>query len=304
MSHPVPLRRRAVRRRDGPPPADMPQEAVVYIVNLIIGVILAGLLSQHWRLAAVGDSLRYWIVAAWTLAAADLFFVLRSGMEHPVARALPTLMVTAGHVTLWLAAQRTAGRPATTRLAIGAVVVHGALLIAFLAFPAVTSWRTVANGLVWGVLSVAAAASLWSAPERLRRAMRLPSLVLVGQGVFHAVRSLLATRAVVQPGTGTGALVQLLGDLEVSLFMVSLFVSVLVAYLRESNADLRLALEDVQQLSGLLPLCSWCNKVRDDAGYWTRIEQYLAAHRVRVTHCMCEACAAKHFGALEAPPAP
>ena len=45
----------------------------------------------------------------------------------------------------------------------------------------------------------------------------------------------------------------------------------------------------------MLPLCAWCKKVRDDDGYWTQIEAYLANHHVSVTHSICEHCAAKHF---------
>ncbi len=91
-----------------------------------------------------------------------------------------------------------------------------------------------------------------------------------------------------------------MGDLEVSLFMVALFVSVLVAYLEQSNRELRVAIDNVCQWSSLLPLCAWCKNVRNDDGYWQRIETYLTTHRVNVTHGICGDCAAKH-GAAEPP---
>jgi hypothetical protein len=119
--------------------------------------------------------------------------------------------------------------------------------------------------------------------------------VLTAHGVFHLVRLLLATRFAAQPNQQLGPMIQLVGDLEVSLFMVAMFVSVLVAFLEQRNRELRAAVEDVRQLSSLLPLCAWCNNVRDDDGYWTRIEDYLHTHRVNVTHGICENCAAKHF---------
>lgn len=273
----------------------MNQESVVYSVNLIIGAILAAVMSQHWRLEAGGMSLRYWIVAAWTLTGADLLFALRSGFPYALARTLPTLTVTAGHAVLVLAAQRSVGRVPMTRAAIGVVAVHALALLGYIAFPGISGWRTVTNSLVWGALSIGAGLTLWTATERLRRIMFLPACVLAAQGVFHAVRTLLATRAVVEPGTGLGEFVQLLGDLEVSLFMVALFVSVLVAFLRLGNAELRAALDNVHKLSSMLPLCAWCHKVRDDDGYWTRIEEYLAEHKVNVTHALCESCAQTHF---------
>lgn len=275
----------------------MPQDTVVYIVNLIIGAIVASLMSQHWRDESSGVPLRLWIIAAWTLTAADLLFVLRPAFPSGLVRMLPTLMVTVGHVVLLLATRRTVGRTVHWPLASLIVLLHALLLVGFLAAPAITSWRTVTNSVLWAGLSLAAAGTLWRGPQELRRHMTLPALVLAAQGVFHVVRTALATRAVVQPGSELGSLVQLLGDLEVSLFMVALFVSVLVSFLRQSNAQLRLAIDNVRQLSSMLPICSWCDKVRNDDGYWTRIEQYLMAHRVAVTHSICESCAAAHFAA-------
>jgi PAS domain S-box-containing protein len=57
--------------------------------------------------------------------------------------------------------------------------------------------------------------------------------------------------------------------------------------------QLRNALAQVKTLRGLIPLCAWCRKVRNDQGYWTSIEQYLAQHTdASVTHGICETCAA------------
>jgi hypothetical protein len=277
----------------------MPQESVFYIVNLIIGAILAGLMTQHWRLESGGLSLRWWIVAAWTLTVADLLFAVRAGMPDWF-RYVPTMMVTAGHATLWLAAQKTAERPRHPRLAATIVMAHGIALVLFMILASGSSWRTVMNGVVWGGLSFAAAYELRRGPTPLRWTMLVPTLVLAAQGAFHAVRTVLATRVVVAPNADGNALVQLLGDLEVSLFMVALFVSVLVAYLRRSNAELRTAMKDVKQLAGLLPLCAWCKKVRDDDGYWTQLEQYLEEHRIHVTHGICESCEAKLLASKEA----
>ncbi len=291
----------------------MSQEFIVYTINLIIGAILAGVMSQHWRLEAGGLALRFWIVAAWTLTLADLLFVIRAGgVVNPVVRALPTVLVTAGHAMLLLAARQVrimrspADRSAiatgpAVQLMVAVVALHIVALIVYTAFPALSGWRSVTNGVVWGALSFAAALTLWRSSEFVQRTMMLPAIVLALQGVFHTGRILLATRAVVEPGSGLSALVQMLGDMEVSLFMVSLFVSVLVAVLRQSNEELATALHNVRQLSTMLPVCSWCNLVRDDDGQWQRLEHYLETHRVSVTHSLCESCEAKHFAGATAP---
>ena len=59
-------------------------------------------------------------------------------------------------------------------------------------------------------------------------------------------------------------------------------------------AQLTRALEDVRQLTGLLPICAWCKKIRDDKGYWSQIENYVASHSgVVFSHGICPECAAK-----------
>jgi CheY-like chemotaxis protein len=64
---------------------------------------------------------------------------------------------------------------------------------------------------------------------------------------------------------------------------------------REELIDrLEQALAEVNQLRGLLPVCAWCKKVRDDQGYWDNIEGYLARHlSTRYTHGICQECARK-----------
>ena len=56
---------------------------------------------------------------------------------------------------------------------------------------------------------------------------------------------------------------------------------------------LRRALEEVQNLQGLLPVCAWCRKVRDDQGLWQGVEAYLQGHGTRLTHGICPECRAK-----------
>ncbi|MEW6666528.1 MAG: MASE3 domain-containing protein [Thermodesulfobacteriota bacterium] len=55
--------------------------------------------------------------------------------------------------------------------------------------------------------------------------------------------------------------------------------------------DLQEALAKVKQLSGLLPICASCKKVRDDKGYWTKIETYIRDHsEAEFSHGFCPEC--------------
>lgn len=64
-----------------------------------------------------------------------------------------------------------------------------------------------------------------------------------------------------------------------------------VARRAQVEAELRGALSDVKQLSGLLPICSRCKKIRDDQGYWNHVEEYIREHsQARFSHSLCPVC--------------
>jgi len=69
--------------------------------------------------------------------------------------------------------------------------------------------------------------------------------------------------------------------------------------LRETLAERDAALENVRVLSGLLPICAGCKKIRDEQGNWNQIESYIATHsQAKFTHGMCPECARRYFGDL------
>lgn len=64
--------------------------------------------------------------------------------------------------------------------------------------------------------------------------------------------------------------------------------------------ELQEALTEVKTLSGLLPICSHCKKIRDDKGYWTQIESYIHEHsEAEFSHSICQECAKKHYPDLD-----
>ena len=73
----------------------------------------------------------------------------------------------------------------------------------------------------------------------------------------------------------------------------------LIAKLNITIDELRNALAKVNQLSGLLPICASCKKIRDDKGYWTQIEGYIRDHsEADFTHGICPECAEKLYSHL------
>jgi len=57
------------------------------------------------------------------------------------------------------------------------------------------------------------------------------------------------------------------------------------------------ALATIKTLSGMLPICASCKKIRDDQGYWEEVELYVKKHSsAEFTHGICPACLKKHYG--------
>jgi sigma-B regulation protein RsbU (phosphoserine phosphatase) len=64
--------------------------------------------------------------------------------------------------------------------------------------------------------------------------------------------------------------------------------------LADRVTELEEAIANVKQLQGLLPICSYCKKIRDDGNYWHRVESYIAGHaNVRFSHGICPECTGK-----------
>lgn len=272
----------------------MSQETVVYLVNLIIGAILAALMTLHWRQSERGSVLGYWMVAAWVMTAADALFAARAELPYWMGRFFPPLCVTLGHSVLLLGSQKTAGRPMSRGPVLALVLLHAGLLAIFLLVSGTSQWRMVCNGLIWGGLSIASYLALRYADTAHRAALFIPALVFLLHAAFHGLRVTFATVLAVRDERN--ALLQTIGDLEVSFFMVALFVSLLIAHLQRRNEELQQALGEVKTLSGLLPICAWCRKVRSDDGYWQQLEHYFESHgNVKFTHGICEECGQKHF---------
>ena len=64
--------------------------------------------------------------------------------------------------------------------------------------------------------------------------------------------------------------------------------------------ELKESLSKVKQLSGLLPICSHCKKIRDDNGYWNQIEAYIRDRsEAEFSHSICQECTKKYYPDLD-----
>ena len=81
-------------------------------------------------------------------------------------------------------------------------------------------------------------------------------------------------------------------------WLAMILIGAIVGYIRnrncrlhKTNSKLSNALQKKQSLSGLLPICANCKKIRDDQGYWHQVEAYISNHsEAKFTHGICPEC--------------
>jgi hypothetical protein len=84
---------------------------------------------------------------------------------------------------------------------------------------------------------------------------------------------------------------------EVVNALIRLFVFVAIAVLAGTVAEQQRALQkEVVMLRGILPICMFCKKIKNDAGEWERLEGYISKRsEAEFSHGMCQECAKKHY---------
>ncbi|MDY6857624.1 MAG: hypothetical protein SWO11_23570 [Thermodesulfobacteriota bacterium] len=61
-------------------------------------------------------------------------------------------------------------------------------------------------------------------------------------------------------------------------------------------SELHEALNEIKTLRAILPLCSFCKKIRDDKGYWEQVDVYINKYlKADISHSICPECMKKHY---------
>lgn len=127
--------------------------------------------------------------------------------------------------------------------------------------------------------------SLWSRRKQLPIYMAIVGSILTIVGFYSS-----------PPG---GELWKVLANRTLALFAVWV-VAVLSIQRRNMHEEKEKALQEVKILSGFLPICASCKKIRDDQGYWNQIESYIRDHsEAEFSHGICPDCAKKLYPDLD-----
>ncbi len=70
--------------------------------------------------------------------------------------------------------------------------------------------------------------------------------------------------------------------------------------LEESNKNLEAEIDRVNTLSGIVPICMHCKGIRDDKGYWNKLEDFISKHSfAEFSHGICDKCLEEHYPELD-----
>ena len=127
------------------------------------------------------------------------------------------------------------------------------------------------------------------ASARVNREYGIPVIYLTA----HSERSILERAKVTEP---FGYLIKPVGKSDLSSAIeMALYKSAAERERTQLIAQLQRALAEVKTLEGLLPICSYCKKIRDGRGEWHRLEKYVTDHsRAKFTHGICPDCLARY----------
>jgi hypothetical protein len=182
-------------------------------------------------------------------------------------------------------------------------IVHGGVFdpdlvspLSFLAFPFVI-WAALRFGLKGATVAVAIAVSfaLWGmlhgeGPFAEPR-FAVGIVFLYGYTASVAVTGLLLGAATTERRRSAEELQRIGQDLDIRVRERTADLQEELARRRRAQEELQNALHNVKTLSGLLPICASCKKIRDDGGYWTQVERYLTEHtQAQFSHGLCPDC--------------
>jgi CheY-like chemotaxis protein len=127
--------------------------------------------------------------------------------------------------------------------------------------------------------------------EICRRVRQLPR----AQPPYVILLSAMGTKEQVVEGIKAGANDYLTKPFHREELMVRVGVGAQMLRLQQALGErvqeLEAALSQVKELQGILPICSYCNKIRDDQNYWQRVENYISDHTdVQFSHGICPDC--------------
>jgi len=106
--------------------------------------------------------------------------------------------------------------------------------------------------------------------------------------------------ALVKKATEAGVSGYLIKPLQTELIDRTMMIAIAphqdLMEVRHLNSKLKKAMEEIEALRGIIPICCECKNIRNDDGYWQSVEKYIMEHsRAQFSHSLCPGCAEKLY---------
>lgn len=272
---------------------------LVFVANIILLVVTLSISLFTWGAHARERCLELWSLGFILKAFGFLGIFLRGAIPDFLSMPVANTLIVAGSALFFAGVSVFVGRGQRLRPALAATA------LAFVSFLYVTYFQPDYNYRVIVVSIFLAAFDLMTAREcamraepETRPARRLVTVFFLVDAVLFIVRCVIALVGPRVEGFFSFSLVSVLGVIEPLIMPVCLgagFMAMVnqrtLAEKKKLIVELEQALANVKTLSGLLPICASCKKIRDDQGYWHQVESYLLSHsQASFTHGLCPDC--------------
>lgn len=280
--------------------------ATLFFASSVAFAVVASVMVYYYKTQRTYAGFGDWLAGAAGIAAMLFgFFALGGeGRAHPLPNLVVNVLVVAGADRLYRGTARFGGESPRVRAA--DLVVYAPALAAYAWWVSVVPDAPRRVAVVTGCLAFAALRTSLAARRLARGPYRANGLLLASATAALAFLMLAHTAITLAGAQPEPSDVVRRTPLAVVLLAVSIGTGVLAALAfmmlntRRTTAELEAALGQVKQLEGIIPICMYCKKVREDPASWTRIEKYVSEHsNAQFSHGMCPECYAREHG--EAP---
>lgn len=262
---------------------------------------LAFMLGLHWHRNGTHGGIGYWTIAAALFSASNFGLFAGHQMSSSAVSLTARVLLTIAHGALFLGAQGATGRKPSLLAVVGALALTGVISATLLGRPELYYGRVTLSRLTWGACCLLAYRVLRQADPHFWQGAVAPARLLLYQGLYMVVRSGMVLGMWLTTGTADSPTLFALDYSLAVLFDVTLFVSLLMTHHHIRSDELASTRIELQTVSGLLPVCAWCKKVRDDDGYWHEVETYLKKQAAgKITHGMCQPCSVRLHASIDA----
>lgn len=278
----------------------MPQidVATIFAISAVIDVVLGALLTYVYFTERTYEGFKDWMIGSVCQACGFVLLTTRQVVPTIISSLLASALLVASGAFFLSGVRRYARRSGNVRIDEWVVYVVAVVSFAYYLF---VSERT---GVRIAIFSICLAyvmvkGSVCSARDLIgpyRSDGRLLGMLFAATALMNATRG---TAALLAPVNTDAELLQR-GPVESVPLIVGIALVVCFAgtFLAINGKRLRLDLEaahaQVRQLEGIIPICMYCKKIRDDANSWHRLEQYLAEHsHASFSHGICPDCELK-----------